>query len=54
MCSSDLYHWLLSIQSHVVASTGTVVIGLLAITMGFQLLLQAIVLDVANEPRRLS
>ena len=48
------YHWLLSIRSHVVASTGTVVIGLLAITMGFQLLLQAIVLDVANEPRRLS
>ena len=34
------------------ASTGTVIIGMLAIVLGFQLLLQAIVLDVGNEPRR--
>ena len=37
------------------ASTGlieTYFIGMLGIVLGFQLLLQAIVLDVGNEPRR--
>ena len=34
------------------STTGTVVIGMLGIVLGFQLLLQAIVLDVGNEPRR--
>lgn len=48
------YHWMVSIRSQVVASTGTVVIGLLGIVLGFQLLLQAVVLDVGNEPRRSS
>lgn len=46
------YHWIQSIRLQVVASTGTVVIGMLAIVLGFQLLLQAIVLDVGNEPKR--
>jgi dolichol-phosphate mannosyltransferase len=45
-------HWYLSFKTGVVASTGTVVIGLLAIVLGFQLLLQAVVLDVGAEPRR--
>ena len=45
-------HWLRSLQSGVVATTGTVVIGLLGIVLGFQLLLQALVLDVGNEPKR--
>jgi glycosyltransferase involved in cell wall biosynthesis len=45
-------HWVRSVQSGVVATTGTVVIGLLSIILGFQLLLQAIVLDVQNEPGR--
>src|SRR5450830_1768917 len=36
----------------VVASTGTVMIGMLAIILAFQLLLQAVVLDVQNEPGR--
>ena len=48
----SIYHWVLSIQSHVVATTGTVIIGMLAIVLGFQLLLQAVVLDVGNEPKR--
>ena len=46
------YHWIKSIRLQMLASTGTVVIGMLAIVLGFQLLLQAIVLDVGNEPRR--
>jgi glycosyltransferase involved in cell wall biosynthesis len=46
------YHWYLSWLTNVVASTGTVMIGTLAIILAFQLLLQAIVLDVENEPGR--
>lgn len=45
------YHWLQSLRLHTLASTGTVVIGMLTIVLGFQLLLQAIVLDVGNEPK---
>lgn len=46
------YHWYRSWVTHVVASTGTVMIGTLAIILAFQLLLQAVVLDVQNEPGR--
>lgn len=46
------YYWYLSIVTDVAAHTGTIVIGLLAIILGFQLLLQALVLDVQNEPRK--
>jgi glycosyltransferase involved in cell wall biosynthesis len=46
------YHWYRSWITNVVASTGTVMIGTLAIILAFQLLLQAVVLDVQNEPGR--
>lgn len=46
----SVYHWIQSFRLHVLASTGTVMIGVLAIVLGFQLILQAIVLDVENEP----
>lgn len=46
------WHWYLSWATNVVASTGTVMIGTLAIILAFQLLLQAVVLDVQNEPGR--
>jgi glycosyltransferase involved in cell wall biosynthesis len=46
------YHWYRSWETHVVASTGTVMIGTLSIILAFQLLLQAVVLDVQNEPGR--
>jgi hypothetical protein len=46
------YHWIQSIRLQVVATSGTVIIGMLAIVLGFQLILQAVVLDVGNEPRR--
>ena len=46
------YHWYRSVATQVVATTGTVMIGTLAIILAFQLLLQAVVLDVQNEPGR--
>ena len=46
------FHWYRSWSTNVVASTGTVMIGTLAIILAFQLLLQAVVLDVQNEPGR--
>lgn len=48
----SVYHWLQAAHTHTFASTGTVMIGVLAIVLGFQLLLQALVLDIANEPGR--
>jgi len=46
------FHWIRSSRTHIPATTGTVIIGMLAIVLGFQLLLQAVVLDVGNEPGR--
>jgi dolichol-phosphate mannosyltransferase len=46
------YHWIQSERLQMVASTGTVIVGMLPIVLGFQLLLQAVVLDVGNEPKR--
>ena len=48
----SVYHWIQSFRSQILASTGTVMIGVLAIVLGFQLILQAIVLDVEHEPGR--
>src|SRR5262249_48936660 len=50
--SWSLYYWYRSFRTGIVTTTGTVIIGTLAIILGFQLLLQAIVLDVQNEPGR--
>ena len=48
----SLYHWIHAARFQILTSTGTVMIGVLAIVLGFQLLLQALVLDVSNEPGR--
>jgi glycosyltransferase involved in cell wall biosynthesis len=45
-----LYHWYISITYNLVATTGTVMIGVLPIILGFQLLLEALVLDIQNTP----
>lgn len=45
------YHWYLSSQQGVVASTGTVMIAVLPIILGFQLLLQALAIDIQDVPR---
>jgi hypothetical protein len=46
-----LYFWNRSIQSGVPASTGTVMIAVLPVILGFQLLLQALAFDIQNVPR---
>lgn len=48
----SLYHWVQASRTEVPTTTGTVMIGALAIVLGFQLILQAIVLDVESEPGR--
>jgi dolichol-phosphate mannosyltransferase len=47
-----VYHWYLSWQHGVVASTGTVMIAVLPITLGIQLLLQALAADIQGVPTR--
>ena len=44
------FHWIASIRTGVAASTGTVMIAVLPLIMGFQMLLQALVLDIQNSP----
>lgn len=44
------YHWWLSIQHDLPATTGTVMIAVVPLIVGFQLLLQAIVLSVTGSP----
>lgn len=45
-----LYHWYISIQTNQLTSTGTVMIAVLPIVIGFQLLLSGVSFDVANRP----
>lgn len=42
------FHWILSIVSRVPATTGTVMISVLPIILGFQLFVQAIVLEISE------
>lgn len=44
------FRWYLSAVTGVAATTGTVMLAALPVILGFQLLLQALVLDVANAP----
>jgi dolichol-phosphate mannosyltransferase len=48
----SLIHWYQAVGRHVPTGTGTIFIGALSILIGFQLILQATVLDVENEPGR--
>jgi dolichol-phosphate mannosyltransferase len=48
----SVYQWVHTYRLGVLATTGTVMIGILPIVLGFQLILQAVVLDVGNEPKR--
>ena len=47
-----LYHWIDSYRRNVLTPTGTIMLATLPLILGFQLLLQALVLDVQNAPRR--
>jgi glycosyltransferase involved in cell wall biosynthesis len=44
------YHWIQGIQTLLYASTGTVMLAVLPIILGFQLLLNAITFDLNNVP----
>jgi glycosyltransferase involved in cell wall biosynthesis len=48
--SWGVYHWILSAETQILTSTGTVMIAVLPIILGIQLLLQAAVLDIQNSP----
>ena len=45
------YHWILSVVTNHVATTGTVMLAVLPLILGFQLVLQAIVLDIQETPK---
>lgn len=45
------YHWILSIVTDHVATTGTVMLAVLPLILGFQLILQAVVLDIQETPK---
>jgi dolichol-phosphate mannosyltransferase len=45
------YHWIRSLQTMQQATAGTVMLSAMPIILGFQLLLQAIVLDIDNVPK---
>jgi len=51
-CLYGGFEWIKSINSGHVASAGTVMIAVLPIILGVQFLLQAINLDIENEPKR--
>ena len=46
-----VWHWAISNRDGVPATTGTVMLAVLPLVIGFQLLLQAITQDIANVPR---
>lgn len=46
-----VYHWLKSLQTLQPATAGTVMLSAMPVILGFQLLLQAIVLDIQNVPK---
>ena len=47
-----IYHWIDSYRRGVLTPTGTVMLAVLPLILGFQLLLQALVQDVQNVPER--
>jgi len=51
MSSFGVYLWLESALTGVATPTGTITLALLPLILGFQLLLQAIVLDIQETPK---
>lgn len=46
-----VYHWIANAAAQRATPTGTVIVAAIPVILGFQLLLQAVVLDVQNSPR---
>ena len=47
-----LYHWIASYARNALTPTGTIMLAVLPLMLGFQLLLQALVLDIQQRPER--
>ena len=47
-----LYHWIDSYTRNALTPTGTIMLAVLPLMLGFQLLLQALVLDIQQRPER--
>jgi len=47
-----LYHWIIGILEGKATPTGTIILSAVTLLLGFQLLLQAISLDIANAPQK--
>lgn len=47
-----LYHWVENYSRNIATPTGTVMLAVLPLILGFQLILQALVLDVQNGPQQ--
>ena len=45
------YHWIKSMETMQPATAGTVMLSAVPVILGFQLLLQAVVLDIENVPK---
>jgi glycosyltransferase involved in cell wall biosynthesis len=45
------YQWWIHLQQGTVTPTGTVIVSVVPLILGFQLILQALVLDIQNSPR---
>ena len=45
------YQWWSHAQEGIATPTGTVIVSVVPLILGFQLLLQALVLDIQNSPR---
>jgi glycosyltransferase involved in cell wall biosynthesis len=46
-----VYHWALSISTGRATPTGTIMLSVLPLVLGFQLILEAVVLDIRETPR---
>ena len=45
------YHWIVNLIRHRATPTGTAILSAMTVILGFQLLLEALVLDIQNSPR---
>jgi dolichol-phosphate mannosyltransferase len=51
-CIFGIYHWYLSAETANIASTGTVMLAALPLILGSQLLIQAMIVDMQNLPKK--
>ena len=47
-----IYKWVLSIETNIPATTGTVMIAVLPLILGSELIIQSLIVDIKNEPSK--